>query len=223
VVEVDRGKQWCVQLDLSVAVGDAWIERRHHHPPVPNAARANQAWLLSLPRLRTVDRRLSAAYDRSIADLAALRLHDPAGRRRPVVAAGAPWYMTLFGRDSLITAYMALPVDPDLALGVLEALAELQGRVVDTATEEQPGRIVHEARQLGLGSSLLTRHSRYFGSVDATPLFVVLLGELFRWGLSDDDLHRLLPHADRALQWMDEYGTVTATGTSSTNVCRIGD
>ena len=73
----------------------------------------------------------SAAYDRSIEDIGALRLHDPTGRRRPVIAAGAPWYMTLFGRDALISAYMALPIDPTLAIGVLEALAELQGREID--------------------------------------------------------------------------------------------
>jgi glycogen debranching enzyme len=114
--------------------------------------------------------------------------------------------MTLFGRDALITAYMALPVDRDMALGVLEVLAELQGVGTDSTTEEEPGRIVHETRQLGLDGISLTRHGLYYGSADATPLFVVLLGELLRWGIDPDRLRGLVPHADRALQWVTDFG-----------------
>ena len=100
-----------------------------------------------------------------------------------MVAAGAPWFMTLFGRDSLWTSYMALPVDPTLALGVLEALAELQGDDIDFRTEEEPGRIMHETRFEGANTLALEGGTTYYGSVDATPLFVVVLGELARWGL----------------------------------------
>ncbi len=205
-VQVDRHDVCLLQLDLTVALGTSWIERKHHHPNLPNAARRNEGWLASVPKLRTADRMLSTAFDRSIADISALRLHDPTGQRRPVIAAGAPWYMTLFGRDALISAYMALPVDPTLAIGVLEALAELQGREVDEISEEEPGRIMHETRYLGIDAPTLTGGSTYYGSADATPLFVVLLGELSRWGLGDDDLRRLLPHADRALEWMEKFG-----------------
>ena len=203
---IPAGGAWTVQLDLAVAIGSMWIERRHHRPTLPNAESRNDEWLAKRPTLRTGDRRIADAYHRSVDDLAALRLHDTRGTHRAVIAAGVPWYMSLFGRDALITAYMALPIDTDLALGVLEALAELQGDAVDAATEEQPGRIVHETRYLGLDRVVLTGHSTYYGAVDATPLFVVLLGELLRWGLADADLQRLLPHADRALQWIDEYG-----------------
>jgi glycogen debranching enzyme len=205
-VDIDRHGVCVVQLDLTVALGTSWIERRHHHPNLSNAVNRNHGWLLSVPKLRTADRKLSAAFDRSIEDIGALRLHDPTGRRRPVIAAGAPWYMTLFGRDALISAYMALPIDPTLAIGVLEALAELQGHQLDPVSEEQPGRIMHETRYLGVEAPTLTGGSTYYGSVDATPLFVVLLGELCRWGLGDDELRKLLPHADRALAWIEEYG-----------------
>ena len=201
-----------MQLDLTVALGDSWIERRHHHPSLSNAANRGPSWLSSVPKLRTADRLLSAAYDRSIEDIGALRLHDPSGRRRPVIAAGAPWYMTLFGRDALISAYMALPIDPTLAIGVLEALAELQGNEVDPVSEEEPGRIMHETRYLGVDAPTLTGGSTYYGSADATPLFVVLLGELSRWGLGEDALRTLLPHADRALDWMREYGDSDGDG-----------
>ncbi len=205
-VHLERHEVCIVHFDLTVALGGRWIERVDHHPNLSNAAARNRHWLAAVPTLRTVDRKLGAAYDRSIADIGALRLHDPSGRHRPVIAAGAPWYMTLFGRDALISSYMALPIDPSLALGVLQALAELQGTNVDQMTEEQPGRIMHETRNLGVEASTLTGGSTYFGSVDATPLFVVLLGELSRWGLAEEVLLDLLPHADRALDWMREYG-----------------
>ena len=195
-----------LQLDLTVALGNSWIERRHHHPNLPNAENRNEGWLASVPKLRSADRNVSAAYDRSIEDIGALRLHDPTGRRKPVIAAGAPWYMTLFGRDALISAYMALPIDPTLAIGVLEALGELQGNHVDPITEEEPGRIMHETRYLGVDAPTLTGGSTYYGSADATPLYVVLLGELSRWGLGDEALRSLLPYADRALEWMEKYG-----------------
>ena len=209
---IERHSVCILELDLTVALGNSWIERRHHHPSLPNAARRNDGWLVSVPKLRTADRRLSEAFDRSIEDIGALRLHDPTGRRRPVIAAGAPWFMTLFGRDALISAYMALPVDPTLALGVLDALAELQGNAVDPVSEEQPGRIMHETRYLGVDAPTLTGGSTYYGAVDPTPLFVVLLAELCRWGLGDEDLRRLLPAADRALAWMVEYGDLDGDG-----------
>ncbi|HSB88364.1 MAG TPA: glycogen debranching N-terminal domain-containing protein [Ilumatobacteraceae bacterium] len=205
-VNIEPHAACVLQLDLTVALGDSWIERRHHHPNLPNAANRNQGWLSSVPKLRTSDRNLSAAYDRSVEDIGALRLHDPTGRRRPVIAAGAPWYMTLFGRDALISAYMTLPIDPTLAIGVLEALGELQGRVVDPHTEEEPGRIMHETRYLGVDEPTLTGGSTYYGSADATPLYVLLLGELSRWGLGEEAVRGLLPFADRALAWMEEYG-----------------
>ena len=205
--DIEEGATWSVGLDLSVAVGKRWISRRHHHhPDTPGVRTRNEEWMAARPRLRTTDGRLAESYARAIEDLAALRLHDPEEIRRPVLAAGAPWYMALFGRDALISAYMALPIDRQLLLGVLEALAELQGENVDPATEEQPGRIVHETRFLGAERINLTGHSAYFGSIDATPLFVMMLGELCRWGIDDADLHRLLPHADRALEWMERYG-----------------
>jgi len=195
-----------IQLDLRVAIGDEWIERQHHHPDLPFASVRNKSWLSMVPSLTTNDRSLSTAYDRSLEDLGALRMHDPSGRRKPVIAAGAPWYMTLFGRDALISSYMSISIDPQLALGVLEALAELQGDQYDPVSEEQPGRILHETRFLGVDAPTLTGGSTYYGSADATPLFVMLLGEAYRWGLDDESIMKLLPHADRALAWMATDG-----------------
>ena len=107
-VSIERHAVCNIQLDLLVALGNSWIERRHHHPSVPNAGVRNYRWISAVPKLRTADRNLSAAFDRAIEDIGALRLHDPTGRHRPVIAAGAPWYMTLFGRDALISSYMLI-------------------------------------------------------------------------------------------------------------------
>jgi len=114
--------------------------------------------------------------------------------------------MTIFGRDSLLTSWMVLPLDPSLALGTMRTLASLQGTTVTPATEEEPGKILHEMR-FGMQASLwLGGSSVYYGTVDATPLFVMLLGEMRRWGLEREVVDELLPHADRALDWIVNYG-----------------
>jgi len=129
-----------------------------------------------------------------------------------MVAAGAPWFMTLFGRDSLWASLMALPVDPSLALGTLQTLADRQGSVVDVMSEEEPGKILHEVR-LDVSSGLsLGGKSVYYGSVDATPLFVVVLGAVSRWGFARETITALLPHADRALAWIRDYGDKDGDG-----------
>ena len=146
------------------------------------------------------------ALARSSEDLGALRIFDPDHPERAVVAAGAPWFMTLFGRDSLITAWMALTVDPDLALGVLQTLARFQGKDLNPRNEEEPGRILHEMRFGDAPSLSLGGGSVYYGTADATPLFVMLLGELRRWGLVKEAVDQLLPHADRAIEWIRQFG-----------------
>jgi glycogen debranching enzyme len=169
-------------------------------------ARRRQRWQESTPIATTGHEGLQRILRRSQQDLGALRIFSSEDPSLPVVAAGAPWFMALFGRDSLLTAYMALPVDRSLALGTLRTLARHQGRTTDPSTEEEPGRILHEVR-LGVESGLvLGGGSIYYGSVDATPLFVVLLGELARWGAEPQQVAELLPHADRALEWVVEHG-----------------
>ncbi len=160
------------------------------------------AWRSALPTAVSLDPRLSTTVDQALTDLAALRIVDRAHPERPVVAAGAPWFMTLFGRDSLLTAWMTLPFDGSLARGVLASLAELQGVRDDPASEEQPGRIMHELRRHG-GSGPFASRSRYYGTVDATPLFVGLAAEAWRWRSIDEDaLRALAPAVSRAVAWI---------------------
>jgi glycogen debranching enzyme len=163
-------------------------------------------WRARSPGVETGDIELWRTLRQSMEDLGALRLFDPEHPGTPAVAAGAPWFMALFGRDSLLSSYMALPLDPTLALGTMQTLARMQGKRVEPRTEEQPGRILHEAR---LGADFPLAHgggSVYYGTVDATPLFVVLLGELRRWSIASEQVDALLPNVDRALAWIEHYG-----------------
>ena len=149
---------------------------------------------------------IELAIRRGQSDLGSLRIFDTRHPERLVVAAGAPWFMALFGRDSLLTSIMALPVDPSLALGTLRTLGDLQGTTVNPLTEEEPGKILHEVR-LGVQANIaLGGRDTYFGTVDATPLYVVAVGELTRWGVVGEDLADLVEHSDRALEWILNYG-----------------
>jgi len=169
-------------------------------------------WRQQSPLVMASDERLAAVFTASTEDLGSLRIFDPEHTDRAVIAAGAPWFMTIFGRDSLLTSWMVLPLDPSLALGTLRTLASLQGTKVDEQTEEQPGKILHEMRFGNPASLWLGGGSAYYGSVDATPLFVMLLGELRRWGLERRMVDELLPHADRALDWIVNHGDADGDG-----------
>jgi glycogen debranching enzyme len=208
VVVPARGT-WSVSLVVRPVIDDEQIEvsfplDRPLRESLP--ARRLQQWRLTTPIATSGHEGLQEVLRRSQRDLGSLRIFDADDPSMAVVAAGAPWFMALFGRDSLLTALMAMPLDRGLALGTLRTLARHQGAVVDPVTEEEPGRILHEVR-LGVESALsLGGGSVYYGTVDATPLFVVVLGELARWGAAPQDVLELLPHADRALDWVDRYG-----------------
>ena len=208
VIVPARGTWSCCLQVTPIIEGDA-VEPRHLcGQPVSRAAPVERLvkWRQQMPMVTTDHEGLRRVVVRSAEDLGALRIFDPDYPERTVVAAGAPWFMTLFGRDSLLTSWMALLVDPELALGVLQTLARFQGRDVDPRTEEEPGRILHEMR-FGEAASLSFGGGRvYYGTADATPLFVMLLGELRRWGLAAEVVDQLLPHADRALEWVESFG-----------------
>ncbi|MGW4111410.1 amylo-alpha-1,6-glucosidase [Actinosynnema sp. NPDC004786] len=171
--------------------------------PVVRARR----WRREAPVLRYTGKpSLAATLQRSRQDLGALRIFDPDRPSDTAVAAGAPWFMTLFGRDSILASLMSLPIDPNLALGTVRTLAHHQGTRVDPDSEEEPGRILHEMRFGPDASLALGGGNVYYGTADATPLFVVLLGELTRWGIDRDQVAAMIPHVDRALAWIDEYG-----------------
>jgi glycogen debranching enzyme len=163
------------------------------------------------PELRCSEARLTRLVRRSLDDLRSLQLSDPLAPEDRFCAAGSPWYLTLFGRDALWSAIMALPYDLDLAGGTLRALARRQGQRLDPDTEEAPGKILHEIRR----GSLVHRGDlppNYYGTIDATPLFVMLLHEAWRWGLPDAQVEALLPNLEAALAWMRDHGDPDGDG-----------
>ena len=169
-------------------------------------------WRRNAPLARMDNKDYEQVLDQSQADLGSLRIFDPEHPGRVVVAAGSPWFMALFGRDSLLTSFMCLPLDPSLALGTLQTLAERQGTEVDPRSEEEPGKILHEVRFGSSVGHLLGGENAYYGSIDATPLFVTLAGELTRWGFWSEIHGSLLPTIDRALDWISRYGDADGDG-----------
>jgi glycogen debranching enzyme len=208
------GEQLEVWCEVTVSLGEVDIEpffgpdADHEAAPHRRLAR----WRARLPEITTNHHALEVTANRATHDLGALRIFDPEHPDLPILAAGAPWFMTVFGRDSLLTAWMTLISDPSLAHGVLETLARLQGTDSDPRTEEQPGKILHEMRFGSACGLALGGGDRYYGSVDATPLYVMLLGEVLRWDGPVELIHRLLPHADRAIEWIEEFGDSDGDG-----------
>jgi glycogen debranching enzyme len=201
--------QWSTCLQITPIIEDEEIQPRYRcGQPVAQSTPHErlEKWRRDVPAVDSDRPEIRSVVGQSAEDLGALRIFDPDFPERTVVAAGAPWFMTLFGRDSLLTSYMALLLDPDLALGVLQTLARFQGSKVDPRSEEEPGRILHEMRFGEAPSLSLGGGKVYYGTADATPLFVMLLGELRRWGLARELVDALLPAADQAMDWIDEYG-----------------
>jgi glycogen debranching enzyme len=215
-IVVPQRSQWSTCFAVEASIGGRRIQLRHRcGEPIDASAPAQrlQAWRLSNPRIVTGDSAFDCSLEAGTRDLGSLQIEDPTQPGCPILAAGAPWFMALFGRDSLLTAWMALGLDSGLALNTLRTLARLQGARVDPLTEEEPGRILHEVR-LGREAVLtLGGGTTYYGTADATPLFVMLLAELDRWGgLPDADRPSLLAAADRAMAWILEYGDADRDG-----------
>ena len=214
-VAVPARGQWTASIEAVPVIDGVPMTLRHPRgEAVEHAlpARRLREWRHSAPRVRTADRDLAAVLHRSVEDLGALRIFDSEHPGQPVVAAGAPWFMALFGRDALLTSWMVLPWDAGLAVGTLQTLAGRQGNAVDPASEEEPGKILHEVRFGPAATLALGGRSAYYGTADATSLFVMLLGELQRWGGHDAEVQALLPHADRALEWIERYGDTDGDG-----------
>lgn len=158
------------------------------------------------------DRRLSPWLEQALADLNSLRMATVTSPEEPFFAAGSPWFLTLFGRDSIWTARLLLPVDLDHAASTLRTLAALQGTKTDEVTAEEPGKIIHELRRGESAYADMTLPPLYYGTIDATPLWISLLHDAWRAGLPDDQVTPLLPHLTAALSWMADHGDADGDG-----------
>jgi glycogen debranching enzyme len=210
--------QWSTGIDVSlgkIAAGVGYSTTKYHSAEErakPDMQMDLDQVLAMAPRLMCDWEPLTVAYRRSLVDLAALRFYPIALPGAALPAAGLPWFMAEFGRDSILTSIQALPFAPELAKSTLRSLARVQGRVVDDFRDEEPGKIIHELRFGEMTAFLERPHSPYYGAADATPLFLILLDEYERW-TGDADLVRMLePNARDALDWIDQYGDRNGDG-----------
>jgi glycogen debranching enzyme len=200
--------EWSSCIVVQV-VTDRMIAVKYDHgedTPKPNLRVSLAEWLDQAPRLESDYDALEHIYRQSLIDLAALRFYSELFPETSMPAAGMPWFMTVFGRDSLITSYQALPFSSELARTSLRVLAARQGKRVDPFREEEPGKILHEIRFGELTAFGERPHSPYFGTADATPLYPVLLDEYERWTGDADLVRELEQPARAALEWIDRYG-----------------
>lgn len=207
-VELPPGGTWQADIEVSVATQD----RQPTTSEQSRAAGSLDDWLAAAPRLETDWHELHQIYRRSLIDLAALRCAPDSMPGAAFPAAGLPWFMALFGRDSLITSYQALPFAPGLCRTTLLALAAQQATEFDDFRDAEPGKILHELRHGELTHFGERPHSPYYGSADSTPLFLVVLDEYERWTGDRDTVRRLEPAARAALDWLDHHGDLDGDG-----------
>jgi glycogen debranching enzyme len=217
-VQLAPNAEWSTDLDVVTALrAFGEVHRRTKYGGNGGVEKARteadvEHWLETAPQVECDWDPLKATYRQSLVDLAALRFSPPVARGMSLPAAGLPWFMTMFGRDSIFTSLQALPFKPELAATTLRALGDWQGSRSDDFRDEDPGRILHEMRYGELPAFEERPHSPYFGTADATPLYVVLLDEYERW-TGDAALVRELEYEARsALNWIDEYGDLMGNG-----------
>lgn len=199
-VSLAPGETWEVVLDVDFADAQGEVSPTHGWVDAEQQPTGPTAGWQHL-EISCSDKDVADMAEQSLADLASLLVADPAAPEDHFFAAGSPWYLTLFGRDSLWAARMSLPLGLDVPRGTLRALARRQGKTRDGETEEAPGKIIHEVRHGGF-TERSDLPPLYYGTMDATPLFVTLLHESWRWGLDEEEVLRLLPAAEAALNWL---------------------
>jgi glycogen debranching enzyme len=206
-VTLQPRERWAVHVDVfplpdGEQVAPRFAERRFGEE-VGRVRDSLSAWQLRVPQLRASWDSLSRAFGQSVSDLAALRMRSDNSGIGKLPGAGVPWFMTVFGRDTIVTCLQTLMFGPELARTALEVLADLQAREDDPTIDAEPGKIVHEVRH---GKAAVRFFSRYYGTLDATPLYLVLLSEVWRWTDERALVRDLKGPALAALEWIDRYG-----------------
>jgi glycogen debranching enzyme len=209
-IKLESGAAWRASLLYDFADGETWTEAPDEgitDPPGSAAARDASRWKAEVLKLDTSNHTFASAYSQAVADMSALRLPlEGAGHIQFVPAAGLPWFVALFGRDSLIISLQNAIVHPEFARGALTVLAQWQARERDDYRDAEPGKIHHELRRGELAHFKLIPHTPYYGTADATPLYLITL----RWAwMSTGDrglVHKHLDTAERCLEWIDKFG-----------------
>jgi glycogen debranching enzyme len=166
-------------------------------------------WSSECTQYTTNQNEFELVVNQAIDDLRALYLREQNGE---IISAGIPWYAAPFGRDACITSIQTLSLNPKIAVDTLKFLARYQGKREDPFTEEQPGKIMHELRRGELARGGEIPHIPYYGTIDATPLWLILLHDTWQWTGDLQLVRELMPNAERALHWMEKYGDIDGDG-----------
>jgi glycogen debranching enzyme len=219
-----------VTFDIALAPGETWHTCVHHVvvfdqevlEPLRTCGAASAPFVLDAlqrqwqdraTKLTSTNEEIYRLYRQSVEDLGALRLHDEDSAADAwVPAAGVPWFVGLFGRDSLIASLQSMSVDAGFARGALQTLAKYQATSMDDWRDAEPGKIPHELRLGELAHFHVIPHTPYYGTADATPLYLITLHEAWRWLGDDALLRRYRDVAERCLEWIDRYGDVDGDG-----------
>jgi glycogen debranching enzyme len=210
-IDLAPGQPWTANLQYDLLISGRARPRLVAGPEERQVEdreeRRYRRWQQTVSRVVAADARVLPAYDQAVEDFAALRMYERGSPPNVCLpAAGIPWFVAVFGRDSLIASLQALPVQPLFAIGTLQKLSELQAIEDDPVRDAEPGKICHEMR-VGEWSHFRTvPHSPYYGTADATPLYILLLAETYRWLGDAAGLRRFRGNAERCLEWIDRYG-----------------
>jgi glycogen debranching enzyme len=207
-LDLEPDGRWACDFEVPLTFGEQEVRPGRRRFPLPAGTNDPvNAWLSQAPSVECDSYLLQKTIEASRRDLIALRIAARAGEREIMLpAAGLPWFLTLFGRDTLITAYQTIGAGQALARGALLALAAYQGTAREDFRDEEPGKILHEVRNGELTRLGEKPHNPYFGTVDATPLWLILLAEYYRWTRDGDLVRSLRGNAMAALDWIDRYG-----------------
>jgi glycogen debranching enzyme len=198
-----------VSMTMETRVGVIPLPTKEFDAAVHELRRSYEDWERGCTQIRTDNELFDQLLTRGLRDLRALYTKmDGDG----IIAAGIPWFVAPFGRDTLITSHQLLMVNPQPARESLRILASKQGSEIDDWGDEEPGKILHEIRKGELATSGYIPHTPYYGSVDSTPWFLILLAQYFRWTGDVAFVQEMLPAVERALTWINEYGDLDGDG-----------
>jgi glycogen debranching enzyme len=215
-IEIKPGAAWHACCEYILVCREQVRTPAHGCPldlDTTEAAKLHRRWIEGATALETSHEGLYRFYRQSIEDMGALRLHDhDMADDVWLPAAGVPWFVTLFGRDSLIAGLQNMIVNPAFARGCLKKLAEFQATEYDDWRDAEPGKILHELRHGELAHFHRIPHTPYYGTADATPLYLIVLHETWKWTGDQSLLRDYRDVALRALEWIDRYGDLDGDG-----------
>lgn len=198
-----------LNFKISPVIGTDKRETPGFNRAISGQRRSYEKWEQSCTIINTDNELFNSVLERGRNDIRALITSSPRGS---IISAGIPWYVAPFGRDSLIAALQTLPLNQTPARDTLEILAQMQGKEINPWRDEEPGKIMHEFRQGELANIGEIPHTPYYGSVDSTPLFLLVMSEYYRWSGDEAFIRKHKKAIISALDWIDKYGDIDGDG-----------